>query len=228
MKRQRYIDRLNRPDRSEAEDENDLRTLLNAQLDAENRQKWAQQLAKQGVHREPTLNVVWGRKALAVAAAIAVLVATVWWLWSFADTPVKIANSYVRKDGPLHLPFNFRGDTGDNLRRREALQAYQAKDYARALLLLDQIPLSDSTAHTDLLLRGLCHFYRDENEQAADHFLKATAYSGGLETERQWYLALAYLRQNEVEKARTVLQQLSENELSGYGEQAKKVLERLE
>jgi len=100
---------------------------------------------------------------------------------------------------------------------------YNAKDYASAKQYLDQYLTINPNNIEVQLAKGSCEFKLDQTDSAIQTFKKLKDNS-----DAQWYLALAYLKNKEAEKAKPLLQNLSKNiESARLAKQAKEILKEL-
>ncbi|HEX8529419.1 MAG TPA: tetratricopeptide repeat protein, partial [Cytophagales bacterium] len=138
------------------------------------------------------------RTAWAVAASVVLLVALLLWLWGRpATTPDELFTEYYRPepylvtrgqaDAPPGGAFFNQGNY------RQALEAFGAN--------LRQNPGADY----DLLYAGLCYLELGDYGRAEESFTRVAGRSQLLRGQATWYLALTYLKHNEVAASKTQL-----------------------
>jgi tetratricopeptide (TPR) repeat protein len=109
--------------------------------------------------------------------------------------------------------------------KAEAYEAYDAANYTLAAELFEKVLLEKDEAIVHLCLANAYVALNDFEKAEANlqHMLKEHA---DLVTQTKWYLALIYLKQNKLERAKATLWEISNS--STYGEKAKKVLGELD
>lgn len=107
----------------------------------------------------------------------------------------------------------------------KAYEAYDAGNYTLAAELFEQVKPSMDEAIIDLCLAN-AYMSLENFEQAEVVLLHMLKEHADLVTQTKWYLALLYIRENKLEKARATLWEISDS--STYGEKAKKVLNELD
>jgi tetratricopeptide (TPR) repeat protein len=117
-----------------------------------------------------------------------------------------------------------RGANEENLKTR-AYRAYDAKNYLEAANLFEQIlkDTDDPIMHLCLGNAYLAQGNVDKAEASFNHILEKHT---DLVTQAKWYLALTYLKQNKLERARARLWEISDSSM--YGEKARKILNKLD
>lgn len=223
--KKRYIDGLTDENNDDEEQEAVLRNLVQAHLNAENREKWTAQLADAGIKR-PEKVFYRSRTFLAAATLLVLLSAGIWW-WQSTQTPLALAREYVSQDGPLQFTTGFRGDRGTISRRNEAVAAYDAGRYDEAIRIFSTVESSDTTLKQDLLFMGLCRFYGENYTDAIPFLMQATAAEGKFDPQAGWFWALALIYNRDTKAAVPVLEQLSLQQGSAYAQRATLLLERI-
>ena len=223
----RYTEQLDQPNHPEAEDAV-LRALIRGQRDAENRERWAQQLQATGIQKDVTFRTFFTpRRLLALAAAFLVLLAAVWFVGK-QPQPQALADGYIAQNGPFRFPSNHRGNDQTANWRTRAAEAYQSEHYADAAKILETAtPSPDSLDGADWFLLGAAHFYAGNSEAAIPCFEKAQTKAPQYADDLKWHLALAYLRLGKPDQARPFLTALANDPRSIYASSAHDCLERL-
>lgn len=106
----------------------------------------------------------------------------------------------------------------------EAYEAYDAGDYALATDLFEKSLLEKDEAIVRLCLAN-AYMAMNKFDKAETNLLYMLKEYTDLVTQTKWYLALTYVKQNKLERARATLWEISDS--STYGEKAKKVLDDL-
>ena len=205
--------------------------LLQKVLDRELSEKWAQNLAQQGVHRQvaPKLRL-FRRQWLAVAASLLLVVAA-WWLWNSANPKAqRLADNYLKEPFGLSST-TFRDDSQLAPQRKTALEAYQNRRYEAALSAVQSLITANQAQAADYFLAGLCSLYQanPDDQGAVNYFLNARAADPAkFADEIAWYLSLAYIRQHQPEKATAELSKIIEGNTSRNKDKAAELLRELQ
>lgn len=186
--------------------------LLRQKLDRDRQQKWAAELAKRGIRREPAVGLFFNKKNLmawAVAATLLLGAASAFWLWSrtgAAQKPVAEA-----ANGLPHFTFqgNFRGRNSASEDFVRAVKAYEAGHFDEALSLAKPFEAADKSAKT-AFLAGLCCIFNEKSPDfgaAIAHFDTALACPDA-PIEARIYRAFALQKSGRTQEARTELEAL--------------------
>lgn len=99
----------------------------------------------------------------------------------------------------------------------KANKSYQQKDYSLALTTLNNLSNSDTLA----LAKGICFYKNKQIDKAITAFKEVVDNpKTSFETKASWYLALAYLKKEQDEKALPLLQKLKEEKVGFHQEAA--------
>lgn len=110
---------------------------------------------------------------------------------------------------------------------QDAMQQYDTGDFKAALAHLQEILAAEPGNATAQFYVGICYLQFKEAKKAISSLQKViTLQDQKLDEPARWYLALAYLWQNDVENARTTLNVIVASDRT-YKEQAVNLLERL-
>lgn len=110
---------------------------------------------------------------------------------------------------------------------QDALQQYDAGDFKTAITRLQEILATEPDNAAANFYAGVSCLKVEESERAVADLQRTIALNDAKFSEpAQWYLALAFLQQNDLEKTRTTLNEILTKEHL-YKEQALKLLERL-
>ena len=108
--------------------------------------------------------------------------------------------------------------------------AYDHKDYTQAVTLLQKClekePSSNYKDKIELYL-GLSYLESNKTTKAIAQFQDLASRENTQAFTVDWYLALAYLKVEQIEKAKTILSKLKNGETNPYQEKAKALLLKL-
>lgn len=118
-----------------------------------------------------------------------------------------------------------RGDKNETIEKR-AFLAYENGDYYKAINLFSSVV--PKSAYIDFY-KAMSYMAVDKNMEAVELLTGLINTSAdddkfGLSEKAKWYLALAYLKINELEKSRELLRQITENGQSDFKKEAAKAL----
>ena len=161
---------------------------------------------------------IWG-----IAAGIALLVTalTVFWQSAQPIPPAELAQELF-EPLPNVLAPALRGDAQAQSKLQSALDAYSQGHYAQAIEAFENLPDSLQSGQTAVYLAS-AFFAEGQNEEVIA-MLEPTP----REEASQWLLCLAYLAQGQVEKARSLAEQLQANASPYYQERAADLLRQTE
>jgi tetratricopeptide (TPR) repeat protein len=154
---------------------------------------------------------------LAIAASLALVAAAYW----FLKAPSLPEYQQFAQHAPLSL--TVRG-VADQIGSAAEI-AFEKKDYAQALTLLNQL-LAESPNDSNLqLYKGICLLETDQAAQARSTWEPITNGQSALRSEAQWYTALSYLKEQNYASCKSALLKIQPNE-DRY-EDAQKLLKQL-
>jgi len=107
---------------------------------------------------------------------------------------------------PNILSGSFRGDSSDENAPRIDMSAYDKADYSA---VIKSIP--DQISPEESLYAGIAHLY-GENPTSAEKYLKDVLFNeeaANIHDAAQWYLALAYIRANQIDLAKESLEKIN-------------------
>ena len=131
---------------------------------------------------------------------------------------------YVAYYSPYPADQNVRGVEQTN----EAMDLYRTEKYAEAIPLFEAMITSGNKNKSIHLLLGSCYLNVNNPSKAVEHLeVSSKAESKILTQNSEWYLALAYLKQDDTKKAADQLEYIAtQNHL--FREKAKKILLELQ
>lgn len=144
-------------------------------------------------------------------------------LTSFNETPNQLFEAYFTPYPNMFEP-TVRGNSTAT-KRTEAFQAYEQGDYQKAAVLFRDL-LKTNKEPGILLLLGNANLVLGNIDEAEENFTDLNKDFDELDIQSKWFLSLCYLKSGEVERARTMLKELGETEIS-YATKAKELLEKV-
>lgn len=159
----------------------------------------------------------------AAAAAIALIVVLAKVFIAPAPSSEELFQAYYKPYPNLFEP-TVRGDVKAT-KRTEAFQAYEQGDYKKASLMFREL-LKEKEESGILLLLGNCNLILGNVEEAKQNFTTLNSDFDELDIQAKWFLGLCYLKSGDVERAKTMLTELGQTEIS-YANKAKELLEKL-
>ncbi len=104
-----------------------------------------------------------------------------------------------------------------------ALEQYRSKNYAKALGILESIESEGDGSDSTLFYKANVHLQLDQPREAVTALQKIPATSAFYD-EAQWYLALAFLQNNEPTEAKKIVSEISQKPTHPYQKQATELL----
>ena len=164
-----------------------------------------------------------------IAATLAVLVMFNVFFNPFGPNATELAENMIQET-PLLLPedFNVRGENNIFNLENDIQDALSQEDYARAKDLFIRKEQTTPLSLLDKFYYGISLLkLSEENSQYTIGYLNEVANTQNpFQMDAKWYLALAYVQNEEFEKAKSILTEMVEN--SNYQKSnAKKLLKKL-
>lgn len=163
---------------------------------------------------------------LSAAAAIFVLY---WAGWHFLNpATINAETIFAETYSPYLEDFGSRGSNSTK-NYLQAVTSYEAKNYADAIPLLENIlKVEPQNSEVELIL-GDCLLSINKTEEAIEHFNAVIARKTSLYNDpAQWFLALSYLKQNKIEACQKTLQTLIQDPQADYYKEAKALLAKIQ
>ena len=172
---------------------------------------------------------VW-RNYFAIAASVLVIISLAWWylLSSAQATPQALfAEHFEPMDNIIYPITRDLIPNQDTPIEKYAYQAYEQGKYASAIQLFESIPTTNRTLN-QILYTNIAQMATGQYQPAITS-LKQLANESDYEFQAnaQWYLALAYLRDEQLEKSKTILIQISQTPNHPYMTEAKELLSKI-
>ncbi len=155
---------------------------------------------------------------------IIVLLGLLLW-WSIRPASPQQLYAVYYKTYPLNL--SQRGEEKTSL-LAQIDQYYSSGEFATATPLLEQVLSRDSSQSQVRLAIAICHIEAQKLDQALEelHHIAAIDFDP-YQAQAIWYMALVYLRQGKVSKARTSLENLTTDKQGDYYKEANGLLRSL-
>lgn len=224
----------------------DIAVTLQTQDKLKQKQHWQQLLSSQVLNpkqeqSEPTLlgkKNNWGGMTtyLLRIAAMLVLVVGAYFMWQQFSAPdiEKLAWQQWQETETTQQWSGIRGTSTDDTDSEKAsfkksLQLYGDKQFEEALKGLDAVSTQSSLFPDVVLLQSMCLLQLQRNEEAIGKltFLLQPQNDNLLKDQARWYLALAYLQNDQTTLARQELSKIV-NEQSVHWDRASELLKKLD
>jgi len=159
-----------------------------------------------------------------VAAAVVTLLIAVTFLLPSQQSSDELFASYFTTYPNVFEPTVRGGNSATN--RAEAFQAYEQKDYQKAVAGFKNL-LKEKEEPGILLLLGNSNLMLGDAKQAQENFVTLINNHDELDLAAKWYLSLSYLKSGDKENARKILRELGETDVS-YASKAKELLDKVD
>ena len=159
------------------------------------------------------------------ATAAALLIAIISFLYVLSNrTPSTTVYAKIFKPYPNTIPLT-RGEESDTL-VKSAMIEYEAGNYKGTLKILQAILDTEGDNIMACFYSGIANLCLDHPKQAIFYFQKVIEGQGDFIEQSEWYLGLAYLKNRDMEKSKTILKRIIANN-NKYKEQSKSLLDSL-
>lgn len=159
----------------------------------------------------------------AAAATIGIVILGKVLFSSFNETPDQLFEAYFVPYPNVFEP-TVRGNSTLTI-RTEAFQAYEQGDYQKAAVHFRDI-IKTNKEPGILLLLGNANLILGNLDEAKENFTTLNTDFDELDIQSKWFLSLCYLKSGDVVRARIMLKELGETEIS-YATKAKELLEKV-
>jgi len=152
---------------------------------------------------------------LALAASI-LLIVTAFFLWrtSTSYTPETLADKYWQTS-KIPEPINQMGENNDAEKQlSNAFKSFKSKNYTAALQSLTNISNNDELYSATLRLQGIIEYEQGEYDLAIQSFTEFLALNKGTKAEVLWFQALAFLKNQQLDKATANLDEIIQQNYS--------------
>jgi hypothetical protein len=208
--------------------------FLAAKFDRDRKQRWQKILAeKHGVKPPRQKRSKSKAKVLylwigAIAAAILLLFVLNPGLFQFSEPPYQqLADNYLTQDFFQNQGAS-KGDEDVELLKLNAVMAYNRKDFLAAIDNYEKVIASDDGEEQHFFFLGMSYLYNENYDKAVEVLSPIAAKEEGakFKQEAQWFLSLAYLKSNNPNEARLLLELIKNG--SWNADKASLLLEALE
>ncbi len=179
------------------------------------------------VHLSPIISMMKSNmKYVAAAASMGVLItAGVLTLTPRSYTSDKLFKMYYQPDQAVIVNRAGRG----NVNIVEALMKFQNKDFEVASDMFEEILMANPDNIALRFYNGISYIETEKYDEAIESFNMILEDKENLYIEHaEWYLALCYLKKDQVEKARIQLLRIANEEDGFYKEDAQRILKKLD
>jgi len=231
MKYQHLLEKHNNGSLSDADWEQLAEKMMQAQFNRQKKTDWENLLAQKGITRTPQVaQTVFLWRALA-AALLLVAAATAWFLWGPpATAPAqRLAANYLEQPFLLDQGTT-RGEKATDINRGRALEAFNNRQYEKALQYLQRVEAGAQAKAPDFFQMGLCLMYQSKPDYRAALNAFAAARKSDPEVytdEINWFSGLCFLLLHDNKNAEVALQQVTDSPSSRNREAAEKLLQAL-
>lgn len=173
---------------------------------------------KETVLETPQIKVVRNnlRRWIALAASVTLIGAAIWF---FNRTEEPTYQQYAQ-----HTPLSLTVMGKTEQVKSEAEAAFGKKDYAQALVALDQVLAVEPDNSKAKLYRGICLLELGRAAEARTVFEPLSTGNSALREDAVWYIALSYLRENNLVDCKTALSKIGPGE--AHYEDAREILDK--
>jgi tetratricopeptide (TPR) repeat protein len=160
----------------------------------------------------------------AAAAVIGITAVVAVFMNDFRNRPDELFQAYFTPY-PNMFEATTRSSEAVDSKRKDAFQAYEQGDYQKAASLFKDL-LKDKQEAGMILLLGNSNLILGNVDEAKENFIALNTDFDELDMQAKWYLSLCYLKSGETEKARAILKELGDTEIS-YATKARELLEKV-
>ncbi|MBK7409430.1 MAG: tetratricopeptide repeat protein [Saprospirales bacterium] len=180
--------------------------------------------------KKPVRMRVLNWRFFSAAAAVIILLAAVVWIYPKQyDTDQLFASYYASYNSDLDIRFRQTGieaSPADTPLTR-GLQAYAAQDYSRSISQLEEFLQANPNHLVSRFYLALAQMEEGREAEAIKNFSTVQMARQEYWEESSWYLALLYVKSNQPEQARELLNTLISPGSGRYYEQAKDLTSKL-
>ncbi len=202
---------------SQEELEEFTNVFMRAKYDNDRKTRWQGLLANQENFLRNTSNStskgLSRRVFLWTASAAAVALIAFLLLYGPGPSPSsyeQLADNYLTTEFYENREEDDRGEQDVEQINQEAISAYNQKDFSTAIARYEAIIISGQANDRHYFFLGLSHLYTAAYQEAINHLLQVPLLnpSSKFMQEHRWFLALAYLKNNQVSEGKTILQSI--------------------
>ncbi|WP_223034173.1 tetratricopeptide repeat protein [Hanstruepera marina] len=143
-----------------------------------------------------------------VAASVVILI-SIGFLWNLnSSSPDKLFDSYYTVASNTSHPIVRSNTISDD--QTSAFIAYESEAYEQAQILFDEAYKNSNNSEL-LFYEAICYLEIENTTKAIETFLKHQSLNDRLQEKSKWYLALAYLKNEEPVKAKNLLEKITKS-----------------
>ena len=176
------------------------------------------------IQQEKSTVIKWLKPLIAVAAILTISL-SVYFLMNPSLNEEQLFSNYFEPSKNVSAPI-VRSDT-DETTVNNAFIAYSEADYKEAITLFDNAYQNSKNSEL-LFYEGNAYLALGDTDNAITKFEEHLNYSDILTHRSHWYLALAYLKSKNTEKAKLELKALMDSGETFKNEEAKSLLKKLD
>ncbi len=181
-------------------------------------------IANQKSQKSSAKTISFNRTWIAVAASVVILVGA---FYLFNTTRSTAGGELYAEFYTVDPGLPTLMGTSDDPRFAEAMVKYKQGEYRTALAEFDLMMNDHNSNDTLLFYRGLCHLELDQPEVSINLFDQIDPVSSIWAPKAQWYQAMAHLRQDNLDEAKTMINQIVQNPNHRFYQSAKALQNRL-
>lgn len=153
-------------------------------------------------------------KPLRIAASIAIILTAGWYLYN-SNTSLNVEKLFTEnyEKYPNTIYAITRDTTTDTSIEYKAFEAYEANNFQKSIVLFKELKESKNPEYVDFYL-AQSYLNNNQLDKAIELFTDISTHKKEFSSESYWYLALAYLKKGEKEKAIKTLEELVQDK--GY------------
>lgn len=145
-------------------------------------------------------------RILSIISSVAAMFVLALFIWPNSNSPIQLSNNFIQKDFYENKSIK-RGGVNSDLIRSEAVLAYNDKNFTKAI---SKYKLLDVATNEDNFFLAMSFLYNKDYNPAALQFEELLLLKGfKYEEEVKWFASLAFINNNQIEKARLTLNEIN-------------------
>lgn len=161
-----------------------------------------------------------------IAASILLLVSIGFYWKQYSSNPETLFADYYTTASNTSHPITRNQNENDTDKLTQAFVAYESEAYDQALKLFNNLYKTSSNSEL-LFYEGICYLEIGQTDNAIETFLKHQNFNDKLLGKSRWYLALAYLKNNNKIETQDILEKITSSSSNYNFEKAKDLLSDL-
>lgn len=161
---------------------------------------------------------------MAIAASVALLILAGWWIFNLqTSSPESVYAAYFTPAEGLPTTLGYSTNTDF----AEGMVSYKLEEYAEALEYWQPLVEADPTNDTLNYYVGVAFLADEQSDSAIDYLTTVVSNEqSSFRTSAQWYLALSYLKTNQGEQAKPLLEDLADRD-NPYQSRSSEILQKM-